>query len=138
MGNTGCAAFKEAGYPPVAILVMFGLEPAAAAAIDLGMKRSIADLMPLCVWHPEMTSSMIATTRSWAENTGLGKIGTRQHAEDVCEWYTTIQPALEAVFAVPGVARGLPAPVIAAIVHRMHRSEDLRPLTFVERLDFRC
>lgn len=133
-GQHRLLAIQECGYPSLPLLVMFGLDPAASAAIDLGIRRSVADLMHFAFGHPEMTSAMIAVTRSWAENTGLFKIATRPHAADICDWYMTIQPSLDSVFAIAGV-RGLSAPVLAAVVHRLHRvPEDLRPLTFVEKL----
>jgi hypothetical protein len=134
-GQHRLMAIAEAGYPALPVLVMFGLDPAVAAAIDLGLRRSIADLMHFAFGHPEMTGQMIAVTRSWAENTGLTKPGLRHHADDVASWYMTIQPALENVFAIAGASRRLPAPTLAAIIHRLHRvPDDRRPLTFLEGL----
>jgi hypothetical protein len=46
-GQHRLAAIKEAGYPPVHILLVTGLDPGAQAVIDRGAKRSLADALAL-------------------------------------------------------------------------------------------
>lgn len=133
-GQHRLLAIEKAGYPSLPILIVGGLDPDAAKAIDTGLKRTIADLMHFAFGLPEVSSAMIAVIRSWAENTAIAKKSLRVAPSDVFEWYMTIRPALDRVMAVPG-SRRLAAPVLAACVHRLHKVPgDDRPLLFLERL----
>lgn len=127
-------AIRDAGYPPVMLLIVYGLPVEARAAIDTGIVRTFSDLMHFAFDRPEATATMIATARFWGMmsfNQGRKK---KPSGNQICEWYMTILPALERILAIP-MASKLSAPVLAAIAHRLiHVPGDDRPLLFVEKL----
>jgi len=127
-------AIKESGYPPVQLLIVYGLPTEAKAAIDIGLTRTITDLMHFAFERPEATAKMIAVSRFWGVRVCLlSPQNETPTPADQAEWYLMLLPAMERVFSVPGAA-SLPAPILTAVCYRMLRVEDdARPLMFVEK-----
>ncbi len=135
-GQHRLLAIRNAGYPAVDLLIVYGLPRAARAAVDLGIKRTYLDLMHFAFDRPDATSSMLATARFWGmRELGLNTNGKRKPTgEDLLGWYEFLLPALKRIHQIGLVSR-LSAPVLAAVCHRLtHRPDDSRPLLFVEQL----
>lgn len=134
-GQHRLGAIALAGFPPVQLLIVYGLPRAARSAIDLGVKRTMGDLMHFAFNRPEATSVMIAICRFWGQEIIKGGRGTKKPTpHEMLEWYTALLPAMEQVLCIPAAAK-LPAPVIAAICGRLMLAPgDPRPLQFIKQV----
>ena len=134
-GQHRLMGIAAAGYPAVQLLVVYGLPVAAKAVIDIGVNRSVSDILHFAFGRPEVTSSMVAATRAWGVHvlkfTGLNKIPPTQ----IFEWYMEIGDSLRAIFEIPQASK-LSGPVLAVVTHRIHRHPSDQPavMLFLEKL----
>lgn len=135
-GQHRLLALKAAEYPEVQLLVAYGLPREARAAIDIGVKRTVTDIMRFAFERPEATSAMVSIARAWGNYAIVGGLYVpRIPPNQVAEWYMLLAPSMEKVLRIPQATK-FPAPVLAAICHRLHAKphDEARVLSFLDML----
>lgn len=137
-GQHRLQAIVKAEFPNVQLLVVYGLPPSARVAVDIGVNRTMSDIMRFAFDRPEASSLMMATVRAWGLCTiygGKPPPSKRIPPEQMFDWYQTLSPAMESVLNQAGSNR-LAAPVLAALCHRIHRQphDSERVMLFLDQL----
>lgn len=123
-GQHRLMAIKEAGYPPVELLLVTGLNEAARIYIDQGAKRSTADMLKI-VLNQTVSSRMAAmvTTHLKLKESKDGfmfcKIGgsTKPSLDDIVEFMETHLDRIAMIISASG-----PLPRAGALTAFMHYS----------------
>jgi hypothetical protein len=120
-GQHRLTAIQLEGYPPLDILLVVGLEEAAAAVVDQGTNRSPADYMHF-LFNTRVSSLVTAALRTiMLMGEGDQEARRRFHAaakidpRDYAERLEKYGSSVNEVFAIDGAQR-LPAAVLAALV----------------------
>jgi hypothetical protein len=121
-GQNRLLAMRAAGYPPVDFLLVTGLDEDAANYIDIGAKRSTADLLKL-VFNVTLASRLAAAI-SCSLKVRKGNWTQKFTPSELIKGYKDFGAEIEAVFHVEGAQR-LPAPVIAALAEVARQKNDL-------------
>lgn len=121
-GQNRLLAMRAAGYPPVDFLLVTGLDEDAANYIDIGAKRSTADLLKL-VFNVSLASRLAAAV-SCSLKVRKGNWTQKFTPSELINGYKNFGAEIEAIFHVEG-AQKLAAPVIAALAEVARQKSDL-------------
>lgn len=133
-GQHRLEALREAGYPAVHILVVYGLSPDAGRAVDIGVNRTISDLMHFAFERPEATAAMLAAVRFWGLKNKTPASRTKPTPREMADWYATLAPILADAYPAFGSNRP-PAPILAAVCNAVLENDgDRRPIEFIRRV----
>jgi hypothetical protein len=135
-GQHRLMALKSCGYPPIEILLVTGLNPAAQIAVDAHAKRTARDILNIAfntrvnVIAPAIGNLlMLIEERGW----GSGRVTNAELFDKIAAYMIEI----EAVTSVPKVANYFSAPFLAAFCKAMKeqpdRSEDIK--AFMRRVE---
>lgn len=121
-GQNRLLAMRAAGYPPVDFLLVTGLDEDAANYIDIGAKRSTADLLKL-VFNVTLASRLAAAI-SCSLKVRRGNWVQKFTPSELIKGYKDFGTEIESIFHVEG-AQKLPAPVIAALAEVARQKSEL-------------
>jgi hypothetical protein len=128
-GQHRLMAIKEAGYPPVKLLIVRGLSDKAQLKTDIGAKRTIADMLALHM-NQTVSNTMVAAINVIARLVnGKGRISPTEAAEMLVEY--------DLEFFHLRTVEGFSittAPVYAAFLYALKQHQDLRILEFARQV----
>lgn len=123
-GQHRLIALQKTGFPPVLMLIVYGLPKESKAVIDQGIRRTMADIFRFAFERPDANSIVISACRVWGiERMGLVGSARKPTAIQMLEWYEALSPAAFKILEIVGSSR-LPAPVIAALAARIWAYND--------------
>lgn len=128
-GQNRLMALREAGYPPLEILLVTGLSDTAQIKTDTGAKRTVADLLRIHLNH-SVSNLLVAAINVISRVTdGERKLSPEQVADKLVEYGEEIDlmQSLESVNL-------LNAPVYAAILHSLKTTENTKVLDFARQV----
>lgn len=117
-GQHRLTALKMAGYPPILLLIVFGLSEDAAQAVDQGINRTINDVLRFA--FDCETSPVISSV---ARKFGIfvkGYTETRIAPIQIFEWYKEISATIHSLMQVSNASR-VPSPMLVALVEEAER-----------------
>jgi len=136
-GQHRLVAIKEAGYPPVVILLVTGLDPNAQAVIDRGAKRSLADALALVEGRTVSNAVVAACSIFITIKNAHNKSVDFGHVDRACRALGRIKAAVrqweDDVSAILSVVGSFRAAVVAALAV-YHRHEPEAALAFATKL----
>jgi hypothetical protein len=128
-GQNRLMALREAGYPPLEILLVTGLSDTAQIKTDTGAKRTVADLLRIHL-NKSVSNLLVAAINVISRITdGERKLSPEQVAEKLVEYADEI----EQLQKVEGVST-LNAPVYAALLYSLKTTENLKLLDFARQI----
>lgn len=112
-GGHRIEAIIREGCPPVQFVLVTGLPESAQKYVDIGAKRSMADILTL-FFNSQINSKIVAVLNVILKKDS--KWQSWKYGPDVyASYFQKYALAFESIFAVKGIA-ALPAPVVAAFV----------------------
>jgi hypothetical protein len=128
-GQHRLLAIKEAGYPPVEILLVRGLSDKAQLKTDIGAKRNVADMLRLYL-NTTVSNSIVAAINVIAKFVnGKVRISPQETAEMLVEY----EESINQLNSVEGFATTV-APVYGAFLYTLHKSENAKILIFAKQV----
>jgi hypothetical protein len=128
-GQNRLMALKEAGYPPLEILLVTGLSDTAQIKTDNGAKRNVADLLRIHL-NQSVSNLLVASINVISRMTdGERKLSPEQVAELLVEYAEEI----EQLQKVEG-ANSLNAPVYAALLYSIKTTQNQSLLDFARQV----
>ena len=127
-GGHRIAAIREAGYPPVVFMLVWGLDDRAQMYVDRHSKRHMSDIMSLLhdtAVSKRYISYLVVMIKA---RTGWANIITQDPVVVSSEWEAK-HWAITTFSDIPKIA-ALPAPVFAAIADKYHAAQDDRIIDF--------
>lgn len=123
-GQHRLLGLRQAGYPDVPILVIYGLEVSAKVATDRGVVRTYQDVFHYTFHRPEASSKMIAAARFYAVLTEGIHANHRVAVEAIEQTYMKLFPAFSLLIEIPNFEKIVTAPTLAAFAHRLTWAPD--------------
>lgn len=135
-GQHRLMAIRAAGYPPVELLIVTGLEEKARVYIDQGAKRSSADMLKI-VLNKSVSSRMAAMVNTFLRmgttKDGFTMVRGKANLDDVVE---TMDKHFDRICDIMEAAGGKPrAGVLAAYLDYSLRHDHRRALMFIQSVN---
>jgi hypothetical protein len=128
-GQNRLMALREAGYPPIEILLVSGLSDTAQIKTDTGAKRTVADLLRIHL-NQSVSNLLVASINVISRVVdGERKLSPEQIAEKLVDYAEEI----EHIQKVEGINL-LNAPVYAALLYSLKKTENLKLLEFARQV----
>ena len=128
-GQHRLLAIKEAGYPPVKILIVRGLSDQAQLKTDIGAKRTVSDMLALYM-NQSVSNTMVAAVNVIARLVN-GK--TRISPTEAAEMLVDYDDEFFHLRTVEGFSN-FAAPVCAAFLYTLKEKRDPRLLEFARQV----
>jgi len=128
-GQHRLVALKEAGFPPIEILLVSGLSERAQLKIDIGAKRNVADILRIHL-NTTVSNTIVAALNVVARYiNGKARISPEESAEMLVEYHE----AVEALQSVEGFGHSVAA-VYGAVLYMLKKTENKKILDFAKQV----
>lgn len=130
-GQNRLLAIRAAGYPRVPFLLVTGLSEDAGKYVDIGTKRSGADLLKM-IFNITL-AARVASLVSCSIKAKTGVWAVKHTPDELVEGYERINESVDKIYEVEGASK-LSAPVTAALSDVLNETQDFRVMKFTEQL----